>query len=657
MIRPAQSSLPLPVRLKGESDMANPQTGEPTGQKRLRLWPGVIIVTLQWLVRFGIPIVVPEAKEFGVFSGLLGWLAIVVWWGFFSRAPRSERWGAVVLMIVALAATPLILHESIATAMKGLIFVFYATLGLSLAFVVWAVASRRLADGPRRATLVATILLSCAVWSLLRSDGMTYGSGADFAWRWTETPEERLLARAGDERSECPSSSAAAASGAEWTGFRGPDRNGIVSGVRIATDWSASSPVELWRRPIGPGWSSFAVSGDLLYTQEQRGDDEIVACYKVATGEPVWSHRNGTRFWEAIGGAGPRATPTLSDGRVYTFGATGILNVFDADDGTVVWSRNVASDTGAEIPYWGFSSSPLVVGDVTIVAAAGQLVAYDHATGNPRWFGPDGGDGYSSPHLVTIDGIAQILLMCKAGATSVAPQDGKLLWEHRWPGGTRIVQPALTAGGDILMSRGETTGMRRISVADGPGGWTIEERWTSNRLKPYFSDFVVHDGHAFGFDGSILACIDLEDGKRKWKGGRYGSGQLVLLADQDLLLLVSEQGELVLVVAAPDQFTELARFPAIKGKTWNHPVLVGDVLLVRNAQEMAAFRLSLQAAHGSSLRGHHLIELEEASRPSDLPDPCDAGFQSARLCRSPLRRVHSLQTRSPKSGQASPLQG
>jgi outer membrane protein assembly factor BamB len=366
--------------------------------------------------------------------------------------------------------------------------------------------------------------------------------------------------------------------------------------VRIETDWSRSKPVELWRRPIGPGWSSFAVHGDLLYTQEQRGEEELVSCYNMTTGAPVWRHSNATRFWESNGGAGPRGTPTLSGDRVYTFGATGILNALNARDGAVVWSRNAASDTQKKIPMWGFASSPLVLGDVVIIATSGVLAAYDAATGNPRWVGPAGTSGYSSPQLATIDGVTQILLLNTSGVVSVDPADGKLLWKYAWEG-DGIVQPSVIAGTDVLMGSGSGlnagNGMRRVAVTHGSAGWSAEERWTSAGLKPYFNDFVVHKGHAYGFDGSILACIDLTDGKRKWKGGRYGHGQLVLLHDQDVLLVLSEEGELALVAAAPDQFKELARFPALKDKTWNHPVLAGDVLLVRNGEEMAAFRIAL----------------------------------------------------------------
>jgi outer membrane protein assembly factor BamB len=386
-----------------------------------------------------------------------------------------------------------------------------------------------------------------------------------------------------------------AATGADWPGFRGPGRDGIVHGARIETDWSRRPPVRLWRRPVGPGWSSFAVRGDLFYTQEQRGPDEVVACYHLATGEPVWTHADKARFWESNGGPGPRATPTLGNGRVYTLGATGILNALNASDGAVVWSRNAASDTTTKVPGWGFAGSPLLFEDLVIVAAAGQLAAYDLATGTPRWFGPrDGGGGYSSPQLSTIGGMAQVLLLSDTGVTSVAPSDGGVLWKNAWPGFSSL-QPALTPDGGVLIATASAAGgigTRRLSVAHAPGGWRVEERWTSTGLKPYFNDFVVHRGHAFGFDGSILACIDLQDGRRVWKGGRFGYGQLILLPEQDLLLVLSEQGELALVKAAPGEFTEVARFPAIEGKTWNHPVLAGDVLLARNSEEMAAFRLS-----------------------------------------------------------------
>jgi len=272
------------------------------------------------------------------------------------------------------------------------------------------------------------------------------------------------------------------------------------------------------------------------------------------------------------------------------------MNVLDESTGAVVRSRNAVSDTGAKIPGWGISGSPLVVGDLVIVAASGNLVAYDLASGKPRWLGPHGGNSYSSPQLLTIDGVAQIVLMDSTGATSVALADGKPLWNHSWPSDTRIMQPAVIADGDVMFSVGDGMGgggMRRIAIKHGSSGWTTEERWTSEDMNCSFTDFVIHKGHAFGFDWGTLACIDLNDGKRKWRSARHGYGQIVLLPDQDVLLMLSEKGELALVKASPDQFTELARFPAIEGKTWNHPALVGDVVLVRNDHEMAAFRLPL----------------------------------------------------------------
>jgi outer membrane protein assembly factor BamB len=328
----------------------------------------------------------------------------------------------------------------------------------------------------------------------------------------------------------------------------------------------------------------------LIYTQEQRGNDEIVACYNLTNGKPVWQHRDAARFWESNAGAGPRGTPTLTNGHLYTLGATGIVNALDATNGSVLWSRNAASDTKIKTPIWGFSGSPLVVDNQVIVATGGKLVAYDIATGEPRWYGPEGGSGYSSPHLFTIAGVPQVVLLGEHGASGISPSDGKLLWEHKWEC-YPIVQPAITANGDLLIVVSESSGTRSLSVTNNSGSWSATERWTSEGLNPYYNDFVVHNGHAFGFDWSTLACIDLKDGSQKWRGGRLGHGQLVLLPDQDLLLILTEAGDLALVKASADQFTEVARVPAIKGKTWNHPALVGDVVLVRNGEEMAAFRL------------------------------------------------------------------
>jgi outer membrane protein assembly factor BamB/uncharacterized membrane protein YtjA (UPF0391 family) len=516
----------------------------------LRLWPGVLAVTLQWLGRFVVPAVVPGAMGFGALAAVAGGLAVVLWWLFLSRAPRAERWGAVALMLSTLGATYLANDQS----MGQLWLISYAAPVLSLAFVAWAVAGRNLADRPRRVTMVVTIVLACGAWTLVRSHGIIGDGAADFGWRWSETPEQRLLARGDAEAAALPKPAAALAQIGAWPGFRGPARDSVLRGTRIETDWSRSPPVELWRRPVGPGWSSFAVHDGLLFTQEQRGDEEIVASYRLATGEPVWRHGVEARFWESQAGPGPRATPTVSGGRVYALGATGILSVLDESDGSLVWSRDAAADARVEVPYWGFSGSPWVTGDVVIVAVSGTLLAYEIESGEPRWVGPPGAVSYSSPHLVTIDGVEQLLMPDESGVVGVSPDDGSRLWEYRWPG-FRILQPALAPNGDILLCS-ERNGTRRLDVSLDSTGWNVEERWTTTGLKPYFSDFVIHEEHVY------------------------------------VLLVLTERGEMVLVAATPDGFEELARAAALDGKTWNHPVLVSDQLLLRNSQEMVAFRLA-----------------------------------------------------------------
>ena len=594
--------------------------GEWNPKAGVRMWPGVAAITMLMAVRYGLPAVAPEQIMPAVLGEVVGATAVLVWWMFFSRWPRGERFAALALITAALFATRQILDPSIATGMMGMMFVLYAIPVAALALVAGAAAGSRLTANPRRAVLSLILLAGCGALALVRTEGVYAAFHSQFAWRWSKTAEEKLLTRADAEPApqpvvsraaapaietpppkaeavRMPISPAAARSVAEWPGFRGPHRDDIVSGIRIATDWTSAPPVELWSRAVGPGWSSFAAGNGFLYTQEQRGAYEVVACYRADTGKPVWVHRDAARFWESNAGAGPRATPALRDGRVYSLGATGILNALDAATGAVVWTRNAASDAGVKVPTWGFAGSPLALEDEVVVAVAGRLAAYDLAAGKPTWTGPDGGTSYSSPQLITLDGVAQIVLLSDAGATSVAPADGSVLWKHSWRGSS-ILQPALSGDGGVLISAisggGAGIGTRRLAVTRSVDEWSAREVWTSNGLKPYFNDFVVHDGHAYGFDGSILSCIDLQDGKRKWKGGRYGNGQMLLLRDQGLLLILSEDGELALVSATSDRFIELAKSSGIEGKTWNHPALAGGVLLVRNDREMAAFRLPVE---------------------------------------------------------------
>ncbi|MBE0647324.1 MAG: PQQ-binding-like beta-propeller repeat protein [Bacteroidales bacterium] len=560
-----------------------------TLQKPLRLWPGIIIAILILLVRYILPAILPEALIPGIFGGLAAGLLVIVWWAFFSRATSLERWIGPLIFIVAPVVASLFLHESIAKGGQGMMFTILWVPVMSLVFVTCAVITSTLSPKTRLWSIIASIILASGVWILLRNDGITGDFSPDLVWRWSQTSEERLISQDGNSFQGLETTSVIFDSVSEWPGFRGPNRDGVVHGLAISTDWTNSPPEELWRRAVGPGCSSFAVNGDYFFTQEQRGEQETVTCYYLNTGEPVWIHRDSTRFWDSHAGAGPRATPTLHNGRVYTMGGTGILNALDATDGSLIWSRNAAADCETQPSGWGYTSSPLVVDSLVIVGIVGKLAAYDLETGDPIWFGPDGGFGYSSPQLFTIEGAPQVILMSQSGAISIGPASGKILWEYPWPVEDRILQPALIEGGDLLLCK-EYNEIRRVSVLLDAGEYSTKDRWTSSAMKVDFNDQVVHNGYAYGYDGPYLTCIDLNDGKRMWRGDRY-RGWNILLAGQDLVLILTEKGDLALVQATPDKFTELGKIKAIEGRTWNHPAVAGDVVLVRNSEEMAAFKL------------------------------------------------------------------
>jgi outer membrane protein assembly factor BamB len=335
-----------------------------------------------------------------------------------------------------------------------------------------------------------------------------------------------------------------------------------------------------------------------LYTQQQVGEEEQVLCWDALTGESIWTFRDKSRFEESVAGAGPRATPTFHEGRIYATGAAGHVHCLDAVTGQLVWTRDLISDGGRQLPEWGFASSPLIVDGLTLVFAGGpnakSLIAYRAEDGEPVWSAGEGANSYSSAQLVTLSGQLQVLLATDQGLSSFRPDSGQLLWTHDWPSGgvARIVQPHRISETDFILGTGMGVGTRRIRVTNSDDQWQTEEIWTTKRIKPYYNDFVVHDGHIYGFDGPIFMCLDVAEGQLKWRERGYGNGQALLVADQSLLVILSEKGEVALVKADPSSRQELAKFQAIAGKTWNHPVIAHGHLYVRNGEEAACFQLA-----------------------------------------------------------------
>ncbi len=379
--------------------------------------------------------------------------------------------------------------------------------------------------------------------------------------------------------------------------FLGPRRTAVIDGVKLDDDWQNSPPLEIWRRAIGAGWSSFSVAEDRAVTQEQEGDSESVVCYDLLTGNVLWKHAYRARYSTVLAGTGPRATPTISGGAVYSLGGTGVLSCLDLQTGASNWSKDILSENSARSPDWGVSCSPLVLDSLVIVSAGGSpdrsLVAYKRSSGDFAWGAGDSRAAYASPLLATITGEPQVLIFNNQGVAAHDPASGRMLWQFPWPGQTeKVAQPIVLAGDRVLIASGYGIGCKLVQISKtADGQFHTQMVWKSRALKPKFTNPVCKDGYAYGLDDGILACMDLQNGKRKWKRGRYGHGQVLLVGEH--LLITSERGELVLVAANPDEFKELAVLPMLDGKTWNVPTLVTPYLLARNSEEAVCLKMPL----------------------------------------------------------------
>jgi outer membrane protein assembly factor BamB len=590
------------------SDIAlAPSQGEPQpmpveSPKQPRIWPAVVLVGLFWSYDF-----VLRWLEAGMFARWMAAMAATallilvfpIWWLTNRRIARADRWACLGVAVGGGIVSGFLAHK------VELIAWLVSWLLTSLPWVVttwtaWLLLARKASARTRKLGVVAVVLLTWSVFPLIRFDGLRGDGQVVMHWRWTPSAEDLYRAERQQrqtEKANVSTSAALSVQSGDWPGFRGPQRDGVVRGLTIAADWKASPPRLLWRQRIGPGWSSLAVVGDRLFTQEQRDNAEAVVCLDAATGREVWVHQDTVRFSDAQAGPGPRATPTFADGRLYTLGATGILNCFDAASGERKWSHDLVAEAGAKLPIWGFSCSPLIVQDLVVVFAEGEgektLLAYDAHTGKLAWAANAGEAGYSSPQRMTLDGTEQVLFLSMNGLFGVDPASGKVLWQHGLPAGGlfRPIQPHPLGNGQILFAS-ESDGVLLLDVKRDGENWTVSRRWASRSLKPSFNDFVVHGDSLYGFDGNTFCCVDAQTGKRRWKSGRYGHGQVLLLEESSLLLVVTEDGEAILLKANPQAHEEIGRFQAIQGKTWNHPAIAQGRLYIRNGEEMACYQLA-----------------------------------------------------------------
>ncbi len=575
-----------------------------TGIENLRVWPIALLTALFWAFMY----VNHEAElsqTWRFLSRMLAFLLVLIlcltWWLSRRQVRWQDRLLAIGVPMLYGIATLAFVDKSI--RLFGLLLITFP-LVMTIA-TAWLAIARSLSPRVQRLGYCALVALPFVYSLLFRFEGLKASQSSEMNWRWTETAEQKFsihhVALTKQAEGSAPAKPWTLQPG-DWPDFRGANRDGVISGAIVVADWKEHPPKQLWKKRVGPGWSGMIVVDGHVVTQEQREAVEAVACYDAATGNEIWAHNDTERFEEDLAGAGPRGTPTFAEGRIYALGANGTLNCLVAETGAVVWSHNIVTDAGvakAEFPQWGYSVSPLVVDGLVVVFAGGtggkSLLAYHADSGKLAWAVPGGKQSYSSPQLATLAGVKQIVMHDTDALRGYNIADGAELWNYANGSALSLpmIQPHVLGPANLVVSI--TPGMARLEIKKEGGQWSATARWTSNLLKPDFSDFVVHKGFVYGLSDRIMCCLDVETGAKVWKKSRLGPGQSLLVADQDALLISNEKGEIILVSVNRDGPTELGRFPVIEGKTWNGAVLVGNRVFLRNAAEMAAYELNVQA--------------------------------------------------------------
>jgi outer membrane protein assembly factor BamB len=509
---------------------------------------------------------------------------------------KLGRWTPLIIAVVALAGIVFLsLQRELDQNFKCWAISATILLAALLEFL-WLVLLSPLNWRVRLAFFCAVALAVFSLPKLLRVDGTINGTGLPrLTWRWTSKRAQRLELPTGAAVAS-ETTNAAPVSFVDVPQYFGPNRDGIVTNAHLSRDWNSTPPKQLWRQPIGSGWSAFAVVAGRAYTQEQRGESECATCYDLLTGRLIWAHSNAVHFIQWQSGDGPHATPTVHQGALFTMGAAGTLECLDATTGRSIWSHNVLNENKLPNLTWGTSDSPLVFDD-TVVVTGGQcpgptVLAYRRSGGKLLWSAGIDKASYASPILTTLAG-RRVVLSCNAASlTAHDPASGEILFDYPWTNDKwpKASQPVVIDGNQVFLSAGYGSGCMLLQVKAGDHGkLAVTQLWKNLRMKTQFNSVAARNGFLYGLDDGMLACVEISTGERKWKEGRYGSGQSLLV--DDLALIQCETGDVVLANATPDNGKELGRIAALKSKTWNHPTLAGRYLLVRNGEEAVCYQL------------------------------------------------------------------